>query len=95
MPVVYLLEACKSLYQRKTNCSFAFTEKKILSQVLEVLVEEWNCNFRVIKLILEDNECLDLQEMARENTKSVEELNEEERELTLIDIQEHLVRGHD
>ena len=95
MPVVYLLEACKSAYQRKTNCSLAFTDKKILCQVLEVLVEEWDFNFRVFKLILEDNECLELQEMARENTKSIEEINEEERELTLIDIQENLVRGHD
>jgi uncharacterized protein with ParB-like and HNH nuclease domain len=95
MPVVYLLEACKSAYQRKTNCSLAFTDKKTLCQVLEVLVEEWDFNFRVFKVILEDNECLDLQEMARENTKSMEELNEEERELTIEDILGVLIYGHD
>ena len=75
--------------------SYSFTDKNILCQVMKVLLEEWICNYRVSKISLEDNECLDLQEMARENTKSMEELNEEERELTIEEILGVLVYAHD
>ena len=95
MPVVYVLEPVKSVYQKKMKQSYSFTDENILCQVMKVLLEEWSCNYRVCKISLKDDECLDLQEMARENTKSMEELNEEERELTIEDILGVLVYGHD
>lgn len=95
MPVVYLLEPVKSVYQKKMTQSYSFTDETILCQVMIVLLEEWSCNYRVSKISLEDDECLDLQEMARENTKSIEELNEEEQELTIDDILGVLISGHD
>ena len=92
---IYLVEVVKSVYERKSRCGYFFHDTKTLSLVLSCHLESLSYNYRVIRLDLEDDECLDAQELARENTKKVEEFLLEETEMNLNWIKENLIHSHD
>ena len=95
MVEIYLLELCKSVYERKNKWGYFFHDAKSLTVVLCCLLNDISSNYRVITLDLEDNECLEAQELARENTKKIEEFLEEETEMNLNWIIENLIHSHD
>ena len=95
MVEIYLLELVKSVYERKNKWGYFFHDAKSLSVVLCCLLNGISSNYRVLTLDLEDNECLDAQELARENTKKVEEFLEEKREMDLDWVIENLIHSRD
>lgn len=95
MVEIYLLELVNSVYERKTKLGYFFHDAKSLSVVLCCLLNGISSNYRVLTLDLEDNECIDAQELARENTKQVEEFLEEETVMNLDWITENLMHSHD
>ena len=92
------LELLETKYQRKNTKNYYFYEPFYVSLVIESLLRDCQCSlFRISTLEIEDNEILEIQEIARENDENIRELIEVEGnfEMTVDWVSDNLIYGHD